>query len=330
MAFINHCGAQSLTLEPTTDAEGRKLPSLRELDDPVPLTRRDWLDEFHGDHTPIRHDLMVDLSKRAIDRAGYDVTSEEYSLHQERAIDQKTQLMRKLPDGSPMPRRDNAFGYLEVARKNRNLDKIYDVTHIVGIRNSNTMDSKASLGCGERVFLCDNMAFSAEFLIFRKHTNHILDDLPKMMDDCVDELAAEFRRADARREIYKDADLSSEDVHDIMMQTIQQNYRFGWNSQNRLLPIRNDEGKKVMEPQKHATPSSRLGQWHKEFKKPVHEEFIGEDAWCLKNAYTEVIKDWKLDQIQQRTQKLTTVMDQHPAIDFENKYREWTYSGGSN
>lgn len=319
MAFINHCGASKLTLEPSLDEQGYELPSLRALPDPVKLTSPRWQDEFHGDHTPIRHDLVVDLSKQAINRCGYDITSEEYSLLQTSAFDNETGRHIHLPNGEIKPEKDNMFGYLEVRR--RNTEGMRDITHVVGIRNSNTMDSKASLGCGERVFVCDNMAFSAEFLIFRKHTKNIKAELPERMNDCVEELAAEFMRAEARVEIYKQANLRDEDVHDIMMRSIQQDYRYHWQN-NRLVPTLND-GNRVFEPVKHTTPPSKLGQWMKEYKAPSHDEFAGTNAWCLKNAYTEVIKDWKVDALQQRTQKLTTVMDRHPAIDFENKYQEW-------
>lgn len=46
------------------------------------------------------------------------------------------------------------------------------VTMAVGLRNSNDKSCPIGFVCGQRVFVCDNMAFTSEIVIAKRHTRH--------------------------------------------------------------------------------------------------------------------------------------------------------------
>lgn len=290
MAFINHCGAQNVDRE-----------YLELLEDPIPLTET---------HYPVRHDTFVDLARNVVDKAGYDIQLEQYSLRQENKMKQDGRPER-LPGGAIRPQFDNLFGYYEV--KKRGTDGLKDIVHSVGLRNSNTMHNRGQLGCGERVFVCDNMAFSAQHTVARKHTKRIMDHLPELMHLAVEKLKGEFDRNEARVQIYKEAQLDRSDVHDIVCLAAERSFEL------------DDDGEITdkLENEKNCIPSSKLMPWIKEYKDPSHEAFRREDAWALKNALTEVAKEWDFASMQRRTEKLTRVLDDY--IGFENKYEEGSW-----
>lgn len=294
MAFINHCGAKHIDTE-----------YLRLLEDPLALT---------DTHYPIRHDTFVELTKHTLNRAGYDILLEQYSLRQENLMNEDGRLER-FPNGAIRPRIDNLFGYLEVQK--RHTDGLKDIVHSVGLRNSNTMHNRGQLGCGERVFVCDNMAFSAQFIVARKHTLHIMDDLPGLMNDAVGRLKNASDRNEARVQIYKEAQLDSSAMHDVVCLAAERSFKLDENGKIVL----DANGRPKLENGKNCIPSSKLIPWIKEYNDPKHEDFRGKNAWAFKNALTEVAKEWSFDSMQRRTQKLTRVLDEH--VKFEEKFVDW-------
>ena len=238
------------------------LDELNQLDSPVPYT---------DTHYPIRHDLFVDLAKDVLHEGGYRIKTEEYSLIQKEDT-------------------DNMFGLIT-------LENGYDdAGRVVGLRNSGSMHFLAQLGAGDHVFVCDNLVFTAQIIVGRKHTKHIMRDLPNQMTHAVHRLGEEFRKQEGRREIYKETELSDANAHDIMIRTME-----------------------LKKPQ--GIPGSKLSAWVNEYRNPSHEEFLYGTAWGLQNAFTEVAKDWGVATMQNRTEGLIRTLD--GAIGFEEKYLAW-------
>src|SRR5690606_19621800 len=69
------------------------------------------------------------------------------------------------------------FGTVELKLKHS------DHAYVIGIRNNTSKKMPASLAFGNRVFVCDNMAFIGDVVMHRKHTSGIMDDLPEMIDN---------------------------------------------------------------------------------------------------------------------------------------------------
>jgi hypothetical protein len=60
-----------------------------------------------------------------------------------------------------------------------------EMAYTLGVRNS--MDKSMALGivAGTKVLVCDNLAFSGEFIRFRKHTKGIVDELDQLCIEAV-------------------------------------------------------------------------------------------------------------------------------------------------
>jgi len=263
--FINHCGAEAITLD-----------QLRALPNPQRMTET---------HYPIRHDLLIDTVKEALAPAGYKIHREEYSLQYNEADRAQpavwptegkewnaSNATAEVPGARP---NDNFFGIMEFKSESS------EISRVAGIRNSGTKKFLAQLGCGERVFVCDNLCFSAQIIVGRKHTRFIERDLEKLTGNAIHELGAEFQYAEQRVEVYKERELTRMEVHDVMMQTM----RSG------------------------GCPTSKLQSWVNEFKTPTFEEFAGRSAWSLKNAFTELAKGFNHRDMTKRTGILTGVLD---------------------
>lgn len=158
-----------------------------------------------------------------------------------------------------------------------------DFAAMVGVRNSHDMSYPAGLALGSRVFVCDNLAFSAEVVLSRKHTAMIARDLPGLVFRAVAKLA-DGRGEQARRiEAYKRATFDNRDAHDLLVRAVDaQALPVKW------LPL-------------------ALQQW----RQPDHAEFAeGPTGWRLFNACTEALKkSADLAALARRTQKLHGLLD---------------------
>src|ERR1041384_4160845 len=56
-----------------------------------------------------------------------------------------------------------------------------DLASVLGVRNSYDRSLAVGLTLGSRVFCCDNLAFSGEVTMHRKHTLNVFRDLPDLI-----------------------------------------------------------------------------------------------------------------------------------------------------
>jgi hypothetical protein len=132
----------------------------------------------------------------------------------------------------------------------------------VGIRNS--IDKTLPLGfcAGNRVFVCDNLSFSAELLVNRKHIVHG---------------GARFREAIAHAAGRLEAFRASESARVGLMQSL------GLDDQGaESLILRAWEARIIS----HRQLPSVLREW----REPSHDEFGPRNCWSLFNAFTEVLR----------------------------------------
>lgn len=137
-----------------------------------------------------------------------------------------------------------------------------DFGWIVGIRNSHDQTYPAGLVAGTRVFVCDNLAFSGEVRISRKHTRFAERDLRHLTARAVGQLGDRFSGLDQRILAYKEERISNTRAHDIIIRAV---------DCAAITP---------------AQIPSVLDQW----RRPEHEVFAARNAWSLFNAFTEVYK----------------------------------------
>jgi hypothetical protein len=63
-----------------------------------------------------------------------------------------------------------------------------DYTDMLGLRNSHDKSLPIGIAFGSRVFVCDNLAFSADHVIKRKHTVRAKRELPGLLADIIQPL----------------------------------------------------------------------------------------------------------------------------------------------
>lgn len=209
--------------------------------------------EGTGTWTPIGHGEIADSVKAALDGTGLSPRSEDYGLTR---------------DGARL------FGLFTLAGDHP------DYALTVGFRNSHDKSFAASVCCGSRVFVCDNLAFAGEVTITSKHTKHLRKRLNRLVCEAVEKLTQKRLLIERRISIYKQTEVkSAAHLHDLVLRSFRA----------------------------EAIPAQAIAKVLKEFEEPRHPEFSERTLWSLQNACTEVLKGY--GEIQRRTIRLNGVLD---------------------
>jgi hypothetical protein len=217
---------------------------------------------------PIPHTTLIDSVKNALCGEVIDVTAEEHALTK----------------GG-----DNYFGILQVS--NRSVSE--DYAYVVGLRNSHTQKYVAELVVGSHVFVCDNLAFSGEIRVARKHTTNILRDLNGLTMRAVGFLAERWLDQNKRIEAYKEYHLTDMRVHDLIIRSL-------------------DAG---------VITSTQVPKVLHEYREPQHQEFEPRTAWSYFNGVTEVLKGIGVFSLPNRTRALHGLLDHQVGL-LDNLARE--------
>ena len=164
-----------------------------------------------------------------------------------------------------------------------------DYSYILGARNSHDKSFPAGLVVGSQVFVCDNLAFSGEIKIARKHTRFITQDLPRLVSNAVGMLSEKWTLMTDRIAQYKRTEISDRDANDFIIRSL-------------------DVG---------ATTLQQVPAIINEWRTPRHPEFADKTAWRLFNAYTEIGKETSLALLPQRTIRLHGMMDAQVGFAFK-------------
>jgi len=207
---------------------------------------------------PVAHVNLIDSVRRFMNEGNWPIAHEEHALS---------------------PKNDNYFGLFELDTPDS------EYTTIIGLRNSHSMTFSASLCLGSRVFVCDNLAFSAEVKLARKHTRYIMRDLPNLVARAVGMLSQKRIDQDKRFNAYKQIALNGRDGDHAIVELI------------RADVLNTHTVRDVI----------------KEFDAPRHPEHLtnGERTlWTLFNAVTEVgTKGSNIFNLPRRTNALFGVCD---------------------
>lgn len=216
---------------------------------PTPESTQSWC--------PIPHADLLGGIQGTLECAGYRVTSEAHALAK---------------DGA------RYFGLLEIV--NGHAQRDYSL--VVGLRNSHDKSIPAGLVIGSKVFVCDNLAFSGEIRVGRKHTVFIERDLPNLIDRAVGRLGGVRGRQDHRISSYKNVELSDAQAHDLIIQALDA----------------------------RVVTATRIPDVVEEWRNPRHPEFReSKTAWRLFNGFTEILKGTNLFRRPVATQALHGVLD---------------------
>jgi hypothetical protein len=206
---------------------------------------------------PIPHDLVLQITTDALRHHGLDVVGEAHGITH---------------DGL------RYFGLLEVAP-----DSGDHLAHrVVGIRNSHDKRFSAGLVAGSQVLVCDNLSFSGEIALARKHTNRILVDLAENVANAVKRLGAFWKGHAHRTRNYQERGLSDQEAHHLMVCAV-------------------DAG---------VCAFSTLPRVVQHWREPEHDEFSSRNLWSLQNAFTEAFKG-ELHRLPDRCMRMHRLFDSY-------------------
>jgi hypothetical protein len=162
-----------------------------------------------------------------------------------------------------------------------------DYGWVLGLRNSHDKRFPAGVVAGATVFVCDNLSFSGEIEIARKHTRFILRDLPLLTGQAIGRLVQRWHHQDERISAYKTKTITNAGAHDLIIRGMDAGV-----CSNRLIP-------KVLQ----------------EWRKPRHAEFEERNVWALFNSFTESLKKSSLAEVPRKTEALHGLLDSYVGLD---------------
>lgn len=214
---------------------------------PVPPSTQSWF--------PIPHHDVLGIVEQLLIRNGFRIVQSAHSLSHEG---------------------QRYFGLMQV----EGVATADDYGWVVGLRNSHDKTFPAGLVAGAQVFVCDNLSFNGECKIARKHTRHILRDLPQLAEKAVVNLIGSWHRMKNRMEAYQNFRLVDAEVHDLVIRAV-------------------DAGVCSVSDTAHV-----LREW----RYPRYPAFRERSAWSLFNGFTEVLKG-NLKRLPARTERLHNLLD---------------------
>jgi len=176
------------------------------------------------------------------------------------------------------------FGLMEINHP----DNEEDYCLVLGLRNSHDKTFPAGVVAGASVFICDNLSFSGEIKLARKHTRFIVRDLPSLVQGGIGRLMDKWHDQTIRFNRYKQQDITDTLAHDIIIRATDVGV-----CSNRMIP-------------------DVLHEW----REPKHEAFQERNVWSLFNSFTEALKEGALSELPKRTEALHGLLDSHVGLVF--------------
>jgi hypothetical protein len=193
----------------------------------VPLATATWF--------PTSHETVIQSAEAALDAAGFQIAKARFGLAR-----QGKQMFAALELATPL---------------------IDGVALAAGIRNSIDKSFTQEFVAGSRVFVCDNLAFSTDLTVYRKHTRFGLDRFREALSVAVAKLA-EFKVVESERiKVLQGTDLEDRDAESLILRA----YERGLVT--------------------HLTLPGVIKEW----RQPSYDDFQPRTAWSLYNAFTTIL-----------------------------------------
>lgn len=206
-------------------------------------------------HTPIPHHNLVKMTRQALDRAGLEVTEEEHATA-----------------------RGGLRYFGGFALKGKDFEG-EDRKIVLGLRNAHDKSFAASIAVGNQMMVCENLCFSSDIKLARRHTTNILADLPRVLSSAVGRVTSHWQDMGKRITSYQNTEVM-------------------------------DAAKMIVElVDAKAFPARDIYKAVEEFRNPRHEEFKGGSLWSLYNSITENLKGGDLTKLADRTMRMQSIFD---------------------
>ena len=152
---------------------------------------------------------------------------------------------------------------------------------MMGVRNSLDKRFGAQVCFGNQVMVCANLCFWGTYMIGRKHTPNIMQDLPEMIEKILVGIPAMNEAQNKRFDAYREARLGQSAANDMIVNMLRAN----------------------------AVNPARIGKVIDEWDNPTFDH--GErTVWRMHNAATQALKGVNIHEMPQRTIALHQVCDE--------------------
>lgn len=158
---------------------------------------------------------------------------------------------------------------------------------IMGVRNSLDKRFGAQVCFGNQVMVCANLCFWGTYMLGRKHTTHIMRDLPEIISNTLVGIPAMNAAQSNRFEQYQQTIIAPSDADHLIIEMLRKN----------------------------AVNSSRIGKVVEEWDNPTFDHGADRTVWRLFNAATQALKGVNVHEMPQRTINLTNVCDEVVGFD---------------
>lgn len=223
-------------------------------------------------HVPIAHFRMLDQVEHTLQQAR--IMPEDFNC----IVSHDGNRMFALYDIGSASAQGSPGNQLELPPNS----PLTDFRYQIGVRNSHDKAFSASVCMGTSVVVCDNLCFSGQVQLSRKHTSMIAFQLPGLITRAVGEALHDRGVMAARFDHYFQAALDDRDAHHIICE---------WLRAGALAPNK---------------AANVISEWHA----PSHDEFAARNAWSLLNAMTETNKYLKSPHdVAARSHKATKTLD---------------------
>lgn len=186
-------------------------------------------------HKPVSHSSLVESIFQALAYRSIDIVTEEYAA---------------TPDGARL------FGVLTLSLQNG------DIRLAIAFRNSHDKSFSLGLVGGFRVFCCDNLSFSGDFMaVAKKHSKNL--DVVETLALGIDRIQRRFQPILNQVDVWKNHDLPDIRAKEIIY----------------------DAFTGALDAPKHL-----LKEVHREYFEPRFDEFRPRNLWSLQNAFTGAFK----------------------------------------
>jgi hypothetical protein len=153
--------------------------AVKAIETPAPMGPR---------HFPIPHDRLIDEARQSLNDNGFTIDQEEHGLS----------------EGGM-----NCFSGFALRKAGFDNE---ERQLVMGLRNSHNQKFAGSLAIGNSMLVCENLCFSSDITLARKHTQNIFNDLPFLFNKAIGQVQQTWDNQGKRIEAYKNTEANEVSV----------------------------------------------------------------------------------------------------------------------
>jgi len=156
--------------------------AVKAIKTPAPNWMRKEDAEGKGNHFPIPHDRLINEARQSLKENGFTIEQEEHGLS----------------EGNM-----NCFSGFALSKSGFDSE---ERQLVMGLRNSHNKTFASSLAIGNSMMVCENLCFSSDVTLARRHTKNIFKDLPFLFNKAIGQIQQTWDNQGKRIEAYKNTE----------------------------------------------------------------------------------------------------------------------------